>query len=268
MSFGLHAALQDWPTWLIVIVLMALLVAANELGLRLARRHPHGESELSRKVSSAFKASIFGLVALLLGFSFSATTSRYDLRQRIVLDQANAIGTCHLRAGLLDDASRDRIQGLLRRCVAVRVEQHRNGRDPASFVREQNEIDRLLKELWTAVEDASRRDPDRTFKSQIVTAANEVIDLSSTRTWANRNHIPEPVLAVLVLSALLASLLMGHSSGQTERRHLTLWFASNAIFALVFYVVLDFDRPRRGLIQVDQTPLIELNSSLGGRPSS
>lgn len=211
-----------------------------------------------------FKGSIFGLVALLLGFSFSATTSRHDFRQRLVLDQANAVGTCFLRAGLLDEISCKRIRDLLRRYVEVRVEQYRAGRNEAVVARDQAEIERLLADLWTAVEEANRREPEKVHKSSIVSAANEVIDLSSTRTWANRNHVPEPVLFLLMVSVLVACLLLGHSSGQAERRHPSLWLAANAVFALVLYVLLDFDRPRRGLIRVDQTPLVELNASLGG----
>lgn len=259
--------LQDWPTWVIVVTLLGLMLAADELGFRAGRRHHRSETEQSRSVSNTLKGSIFGLVALLLGFSFSATTSRYDLRQRIALDQANAVGTCHLRAGLLDETSCKRIRGILQRYVAARVDQYRAGRDESAFIREQVEIDRLLADLWAAVEDANRREPDRVHKSLIVPAANEVIDLSSTRTWANRNHLPEPVLLLLIVGVLVASLLLGHSSGQTERRHVSLWLAFNALFALVLFVVIDFDRPRRGLIQVDLTPLIELNASLNATPS-
>lgn len=258
--------LQDWPTWVIVTALFGLMLAACEVGFRVGRRKHRTETEHSRTVSNVFKGSIFGLVALLLGFSFSATTSRHDMRQRIVLDQSNAIGTCHLRAGLLDAESCKRIREILRRYVEVRVEQHSAGRDEVAVARDQTEIDRLLAELWTAVEDASRREPEQVHKSSIVPAANEVIDLSSTRTWANRNHVPEPVLVLLMVSVLVACLLLGHSSGQTERRHLSLWLTSNTIFALVLFVVLDFDRPRRGLIRVDQTPLIELNTSLSTKP--
>ena len=105
--------LRDWPTWLIATGLLGLMLAANELGFRAGRRNNRNETEISRTAENAFKGSIFGLVALLLGFSFSATTSRYDLRQRIVLDQSNAIGTCHQRAGLLDKTSREQIRAIL-----------------------------------------------------------------------------------------------------------------------------------------------------------
>lgn len=258
--------LQGWPTWVIVVTLLGLMFTANETGFRLGRRRHKTETDLSHNISNIFKGSIFGLVALLLGFSFSATTSRYDLRQRIVLDQANAIGTCYLRAGLLDESSCKHIRSLLERYVEVRVDQYRVGRDAEAVARDQAEIDRLLADLWTAVEDANRREPEKVHKSSIGPAANEVIDLGSTRTWANRNHLPEPVLLLLMVSVLVACMLLGHSSGQTGRRHLSLWLAANVIFALVLFVVLDFDRPRRGLIRVDQTPLIELNASLAGTP--
>jgi len=100
-----------------------------------------------------------------------------------------------------------------------------------------------------------------------VPAANEVIDLSSTRAWAGRNHLPAPVLVLLMVSVLVTGLLLGHSSGQAGKRHSPLWLVTNLIFALVLYVVLDFDRPRRGLIQVDPTPLVELEASLREEPA-
>jgi hypothetical protein len=263
-----HSALQDAPTLLLVSILLAMMLTATEIGFRLGLKYHRKETDLSRTVSNAFKASIFGLVALLLGFSFSATTSRYDLRQRIVLDQANAIGTCYLRAGLLDESSRTKIQDILRRYVDVRLEQSRLKSADADHAQLQAQIDRLLADLWVAVEEANQRDPTKVRNVLIIPAAKEVIDLSSTRSWANRNHLPLPVLLVLVVGVIVACLLLGHSSGQTQRRHLSLWITSTVIFSLVLYVILDFDRPRRGLIRVDLTPLVELNSTFGDKPSS
>jgi hypothetical protein len=188
MQAEILTMLYDWPTWLIVLGLLAAMLASNEIGFRGARWEHKRENDLSRTVSNALKASIFGFVALLLAFCFSATNARYDVRQRLVLDQANAIGTCYLRAGLLDDASKTRIQGLLRKYVDLRLEQYQAADDREVFDRRQAEIGTLLSDLWTAVEEANREAPDEVRNSLIVPAANEVIDLSSTRSWANRNH--------------------------------------------------------------------------------
>jgi hypothetical protein len=260
--------LYDSPTWLIAVGLFFALLTANEAGFRSGIRGRHGETELSRSAATALKGSIFGLVALLLGFSFSATTARYDLRQRLVLDQANAVGTCHLRAGLLEESSGDRIRASLRRYIRAHLDYVAVGSDRAAAARAAQEIDRILPDLWAAVEEANRKSPDAVRNSLIIPAANEVIDLSSTRNWASRNHLPTPVLVLLLASVLVSGLLLGHSSGQSGRRHVGLWLATNLILALVMYVVLDFDRPRRGLIRVDQTPLVELESAIQEPPRS
>jgi hypothetical protein len=254
--------LNDWPTWLIAVGLMCGLLAANELGFRLGRREHKQELDSSRTASGALKGSVYGLVALLLGFSFSATNARYDLRQRLVLDQANAVGTCYLRAGLLEKPYCDRIRESLRRYLRARLEYAAAGEDQARLSRANAEIERYLDDLWNVVEESNRHHPDAVRNSLIIAAANEVIDLSSTRAWAGRNHLPAPVLVLLIASVLVTGVLLGHSSGQAQRRHPTLWLAANLIFALVLFVVLDFDRPHRGLIRVDPTPLVELESTL------
>ena len=254
--------LYDLPTWVIVVGLLLLSLGANELGFRYGRRLQGQESELSKNVSNTLKGSIFALVALLLAFSFSATSNRYDMRQRLVLEQANAIGTAYLRAGLLSDEAGAGIRRILRQYVDVRLEHYRSGYHTARSTALQAEIELLMGDLWLEVERENAAHPEAIRTSLIVPAVNEVIDLSSSRAWANRNHLPDPVLALLLGSVIISSLLLGHSSGQAARRHPGLWLASNVVLALVLYVVLDFDRPRRGMILIDQTPLVELQASI------
>jgi hypothetical protein len=42
-----------------------------------------------------------GLLAFILAFTFSFTSSRLDIRKQLVLEEANAVGTAYLRAGAL-----------------------------------------------------------------------------------------------------------------------------------------------------------------------
>jgi len=57
----------------------------------------------------------------------------------------------------------------------------------------------------------------------------------------------------------LVALLLAFSFSATSNRY---DMRQRLVLALVPYVVLDFDRPRRGVILVDQTPLVELQESL------
>jgi hypothetical protein len=256
------STIYDWPTWALVVVLFSVMLLVNEVGFRFGRAQFSLESERSHSVSNVLKASVLGLVALLLGFSFSLTTSRFGQRQRVVLDEANAIGTCYLRAELLAEPARKAIQSSLKEYTDARLDYFNRALIPGELERTTQAMDVALEALWAGVSSAVAADREQARVSQIVPAANAVIDLNATRAWAIQNQLPSPVFLLLAACAVVSSGLMGHSSGQAGKRHLGVWAALNCLVILVLFVVLDFDRPRRGFIQINHAPLIELRESM------
>jgi hypothetical protein len=61
---------------------------------------------------------------------------------------------------------------------------------------------------------------------------------------------------------VISGALVGHSSAEAGARHPGLWLSLNVLIILVVFVILDFDRPRRGFIQVDRGPLIEVRDEM------
>ncbi len=69
----------------------------------------------------AAQGAVLGLLALLLGFTFSLALSHFDARTAAVVDEANAIGTAWLRTDLLPEPERTEARDLMKQYVAVRV---------------------------------------------------------------------------------------------------------------------------------------------------
>lgn len=254
--------LLEFPSYQVVAGLLVLMFLANEIGYRLGLGKSSKESDNSKTVSSALKASILSFVAFLLAFSFSITTSRHDARREVVLNEANAIGTCYLRAGLLEEPYKTETRKVLREMTDVRIQYFQEGEDLAAAKKSNEELNGLTNDLWAQVEAAFAANTSRVHSSQIIPAANEVIDLNTTREWAVHSRLQPAVLVLLIVSILVSNLLMGHSSGQVEGRHCGLWISFNVLLALVLFVVLDYDRPRRGFIQVDHSPMMQLRDSI------
>jgi hypothetical protein len=145
---------------------------------------------------------------------------------------------------------------------AVRHVTLERGLDPREFERLADTMHATLDELWSAVAQAVSVDGQLALTSAIVPAANEVIDLSATREWMRRYHMPASVIWLLGFSIILCGAMTGHALGEAGHRHLGLALILNLLILMVAFVVLDFDRPRRGLIRVDQTPLIQLRESM------
>ncbi len=254
--------IYNWPIWIVVVAILVLWFVASEIGFRLGSSRKADQAERRLAVATALKASVLGMVALLLGFSFSITSNRFSDRSRIVLEEANSIGTCYLRAGLLGESAKNRIRESLRRYTDARLEHFDKGLNPADYDRTLKLMREALNELWLAVSDSVKAEPDLVRTSQIVPAANAVIDLSATTEWATRNKLPGSVVVLLGICIVISGALIGHSSGETGKRNMGLWTALNILVVLIVFVILDFDRSRRGLIQIDHTPLVEARKSM------
>jgi len=89
-----------------------------------------------------------------------------------------------------------------------------------------------------------------------------VIDVSGERKAARENRVPDAVLWLLFVVAILSGALGGFDFGATRHRHLLVTVVFAVLVTMVIFTILDLDRPRRGVIQVDQMPMLDLQTSL------
>jgi hypothetical protein len=113
--------MYDQNSLLISGLLFVSMLVAMEVGYLLGRRDELRANESSRTHVGAIQASLLGVLALLLGFTFSLSLQRFDSRSQAVVDEANAIGTTYLREQLLRATLRGEVQSLLRRYVDLHV---------------------------------------------------------------------------------------------------------------------------------------------------
>src|SRR5512142_2566608 len=73
-----------WSVLLFVGMLLAL-----EAGYRVGRRE---QTDKGHPGTGAVEAALFGLLGLILAFTFSGAASRLDARRTMIVDEANAIG--------------------------------------------------------------------------------------------------------------------------------------------------------------------------------
>ncbi len=74
--------LYDLNLWLIFIASLILLLLATESGFRLGRRVRRGFGEDAKSELGTHQGAILGLLALLLGFTFSMAITRFEARKR------------------------------------------------------------------------------------------------------------------------------------------------------------------------------------------
>jgi hypothetical protein len=256
--------LWDVDGRVILVALIALFLLAAEVGFRGGRRHGRRAADRGPQIGT-IQGALLGLLALLLGFSFAMAQSRYDARRALVVDEANAIGTAYLRAQLLPRPEAQEIADALRRYVDVRLMRLRERVDEPALREAVEESERLHDYLWARAVKAAQQDP-RPSTNLFIASLNEVIDMHTRRLAAFRNHVPESVFLLLYFVAAVAMAVTGYAAGLVDQRNFGPTVATAILVAIVIVVIMDLDRPRRGLITVSQQSMMDLRDSLNRSP--
>jgi hypothetical protein len=242
-----------------------LIFAASELGFRLGRGR--GSLPDGHEPSWMLQTAAFTLLALLLAFSFSMALGRYDARRATVVREANDISTAFLRADVLDASTASFVRGNLMAYVAARIDYAQADADPQRRARADAFSSKAQAELWNLATHAARSDPHSTMVPLFVAALNEVINVSTEERAVLSAHIPDVVIVWLLLIALIASVMMGYGFGREGNRAPIFKAVFAVMVALVFGLVLDLDRPQRGIVRVNLTPLHSVEQMMhGGAP--
>ena len=244
---------------LISIVLLLLILGANEAGFRIGHRRERQTNEGARTQTNAIQAAMLGLLALLLGFTFTMALQRFDSRSEAVIQEANAIGTAHLRTQLLPEESRAEARRLIEQYIDVRLRASGVELTNTELRRKAKaEASRLHEQLWTIALEASATDPNPVTTGLFIQSLNALIDVYGERDAALNKHVPEIVLLLLFAVFIIAGAVLGYSGGLAGARPVVATVAMSILIVLVIFIIIDLDRPRRGLSLVNQDSMHDL----------
>jgi len=238
------------------------IFALSEAGFHLGRRR--GAAPDGKDPSWLIEGAAFSLLALLVAFSFSMALGRYDTRRGTFLRETNSIATTFLRTQLLGRNAAVAIRADLRRYVMERLAFARAEAAPELRAAADRSSEALQRDMWRITMREAAKDAHSTVVPLFITSLNDTINLSIEERAVLTNHIPDIVIVWLLLIALIAAGMMGYGFGK-EGRHAPAFKAVFAVMvALVFGLVLDLDRPQRGIIRVNLAPMQRAQQTMNG----
>lgn len=254
-----HELLYGYSSIAIGVMLFVTIILFNEAGFRVGRVIQSATDTEVKALTGSIQASILGLLALLLGFTFSMSMQRYDNRSMALIEEANAIGTAILRVQLLPEEHKEEADKLFREYVDLRVAV---GRIDLTKTEERNfynkKISNLQNNLWSLAISAINSDPRPVTTGAFVKSLNDVIDSQGKRNALLQMHVPQVVLILLFAVFVSSGGIMGYSAGLSGKRMIAPIILVSLLITLIVFIIIDLDRPKRGLIQVNQDVMIEL----------
>ncbi len=220
-----------------------------------------GEKELKGELREDFGvvlAAALTLLGLIIGFSFSMATTRYDARKNFEEAEANAIGTEYVRVDFLPAADAAAAKKLLKSYLDQRVLWYEE-RDSQSVRQTNAETGLLQNQLWAAVKAPAAATPNPVL-ALTVSGMNDVLNSQGYTQAAWWNRIPPAAWFLMFMIAVLCNGMIGYAEGR--RRRLFMPIILPIIVSISFYMIADIDSPRSGLVRVVPQNLLSLGGSL------
>jgi hypothetical protein len=254
--------LYEFPTPVLVLMLVVAMVLAVEGGLRLGGTRGRPFWANAKEILTALTAATLALLGLMLAFTFNQAASRYDGRVSALSHDANAILVVgHFLDHLVPEA-REEGRDLLRRYAEERLAYLTVGHDPEAERAAVERSRELAAEIWTlAGRSENYRETEPTIRANAITqlteAVSEMSGVAREREQARERRVPEAVLGGLFAMATLAAGMLSYMAGATGYPDRFKMYAFLSFLALVIYLIVDLDRPRRGLMRLSPESLEE-----------
>jgi hypothetical protein len=245
------------PRVLSLICLVAMW-AMSLLGVWIRTRSHVPENEDRDNLGIVLSATLT-LLGLIIGFTFSMATLRYDQRRLYEEGEANAIGTEYVRADLLPAPEAVAVRHLLLVYLDWRIQYYQTDYGDRLTTVDAKTAG-MQTSLWRAVLPQAAAQPTP-VTALVVSGMNDVLNSQGYTQFSWWNRIPPTAWDLMVAISLVANILVGYATKRSRSGNLLL-LVMPALIAISFFLISDIDSPRGGIIRIPPRDLISLSQSL------
>ena len=238
------------PTYALFVIIFTSILLFNYLGYRYKKTQLRRFPDQVHEGMGSIEGSIFGVLALLLGFSFSIAVSKFEARRELIVEESNTIGTAILRCDLYPDSIRTSLRADFKDYVDSRLAYYHANYEEPEMQKELAKGEEISGRIWKTVT-AYSSDPDyRVRTQQMVPVINAMIDIVTTRDAMRQSRVPPLILWTLLSFVLMAAFLLG-SDYKGQKRNVALLIGYTLVMTLTLNLINELNHPRQGLVNLD-----------------
>lgn len=249
-----------FPIGITYLGIVTLILISAWLGIRFAKwRMRHIKNEEDAPISTIVGATL-ALLAFILAFTFGLTSSRFDMRKQLLLEEVNTIETTYLRASLIPDPYQTEVKELIKEYVDIRVEISKNIEEVHKYI---IKSELIQKRIWVLVTEMVHKEEGNTkINNLFIISVNQLFSYHTKRKEVGIYYrIPMMFWMALFTLIILAMFEVGYLIGKMKKPNLYLILALSLAFSAIVILIVDLDSTR-GSIQVNHHSMIELQERL------
>jgi len=234
------------PAGVIVAGIFIGILLSFYIGKWLFNYQVKKDAKLEHRGWGPLEGALLGILSLLLSFTFSKSSSNYSERRANDVREADRIYKVLTFTNMYSDSIKTEFRKDLREYINTRIEYFEAGIDEQRInaASEKEEIilghifDRATKFLQI---------PNDVRSSLMMPAIEDMIEAATETEEARKAYTPEPILWLLILLCFSGIFIVGYTN-KAHKADLIILFTYSTMTLMTIFIILDLDRPTRGLI--------------------
>lgn len=237
-------------TWILSIVQFMLMLICIHSGRVVAKGRVKSYSD--NPGNSVITTSLYGLLGLLMAFTFSSSADRFKERKQIIITESDHIGTAILRIQLYADSVQPEMKKHFRSYIQARINYYDANRDTVKIKMAMDEANHYADSLWKIVARQSKMNGNLIASNQMIPVLNNVFDIANMRFWGEYERTPPSILTMLFFLSMCIAFLVGYTSVGKGKFDWAMAISFCLLTCLVVFFIIDLDKPRMGIITLDE----------------
>lgn len=242
---------QLFVTVLVFFFLLIIFEISVALGRYYGRRHISKNPDHKIEVVGVAESAVFGLLALLIAFTFSGAYDRFEHRKLHLLEEAHSYELAYEYVSVFPDKYQQTLQQGIRDYLSANINAYKDSNKPASLIVDEEKSDKIRNSIWQTAVIASHNTANQSAAANALQAVSDMFAKSNTGIMLSKVHPPVIIFALLIILAALGAFLAGYISAESKHRRPihTLFYV--ILTAFTIYVVINLEYPRAGFIGLD-----------------
>jgi hypothetical protein len=227
----------------VFLVTMAMTWIGHKFG-----RYLNKKITPTKEDSGIISSGLVGLLAFLLGFTFSMSAARLEKSRSIIAEEANCIGTAILRCDMYEEPDRTAFRVDFNSYLEARLAYFSHGADALQIEATNAASNAASKKLWARATALSHNPKLLAATNQMVPALNAMIDIVTTRNINSQSMVPDQIMWMLFILTGFNGFIVGFTINIFNLKSWIIMTLNALLTSLVIYIIIDLDRPKAGLI--------------------
>lgn len=248
-----NSLIYKTETPIIFVTLMFLMGVMVYLGYWLRKKRKR-----EYEAMGSIEGASFGLLGLILAFTFGMATNRYDNRRAIVVDEVNNLAGAMLRVETFgNDSLKHALYIDFKSLLEQRIKTNVTKIFDPEYDSARIQSYKIVRKLIQHSNELAKIDKYNYAALQLIQSLIKVNDSITLRYNAMNSTVPDAIIWLLIIFALCCSIFAGFSLPHNKKINWLPVISFIVFTCVVIYIILDMDRPKRGLITIkDQYSLI------------